>query len=217
MASLDTSWPLLAEVGQTYDAAAALLTALALLGVVGSLIMQAREMHIARMEGHRANHMELLRMAIDDPVYQRAWATSLPEFTQDHIRQHLYINLVMSFWSINFDLGTIFDSELQYQASALFQGEAGRRYWEVARLIRQREARGRQRRFVQIVDDEYRKAIDAGPAAISADAPASTPASGTLVSPDRARLFGIALGAAALIAAGAVTEHLLHNRTSRLR
>ncbi|GAA4586150.1 hypothetical protein GCM10023194_31480 [Planotetraspora phitsanulokensis] len=210
LAEFDVSWPLLANVGQTYDAVAALVTTLALLGVVGSLIMQARDVHVARLEGRRASHRELVRMALDDPVYRRAWAVSIPGADQyDRTRQHMYINLVVSFWGTGLELGTISEEELHYEAMTLFDGEAGRRYWKVARDIRIRTAEGPQRRFVRIMEAAYVEALSAGPPAVPSEDPAS--AATSPVSRDRERLTRVALGAAGavtLVALGAVAGRM---------
>ncbi|MEV4456717.1 DUF6082 family protein [Microbispora sp. NPDC049633] len=50
-------------VGQTYGAASALLSALALTGVSASLALQAKESRAARKDSGRNHHLRLIRMA----------------------------------------------------------------------------------------------------------------------------------------------------------
>ncbi|WP_444950079.1 DUF6082 family protein [Micromonospora ureilytica] len=52
-------WPLLGNVGETYGAASAILAALALIGVVSSLVLQSREAKAAREQAKRALHTDL--------------------------------------------------------------------------------------------------------------------------------------------------------------
>ncbi|WP_371784845.1 DUF6082 family protein [Streptosporangium subroseum] len=216
LARFDASWGLLADVGQTYDAAAALLTALALLGIVGSLIVQVRDVHIARMQAHRESHLELVRMLMDDPVYQRAHGfPDSPPHLKDEVRQRVYNNLWMSFWSISFELGTISEGEVRDATSTIFNGEASRIYWKNARAVRARSAKGRQRRFVRIVDEEYREALAAGPPTIPANDPETilTPSPPLKYTNEKLAAMAIgAVGAAILIAAEMATGQILRRR-----
>lgn len=52
-------WSRLSNIGQTYGAVSAIIAAVALLGVVSSLIVQSREAKIARISAQRAHHVEL--------------------------------------------------------------------------------------------------------------------------------------------------------------
>lgn len=68
------NWVQLSYIGQTYGAASALLTGLALIGVSSSIILQARAVNASREQSSREHHARLVEMALKDPVYQRAWA-----------------------------------------------------------------------------------------------------------------------------------------------
>lgn len=63
----------LGDIGQTYGAASALLTGLALIGVVGSMVFQVRAIRVSQEQVTREQHAHLVEMALMDPVYQRAW------------------------------------------------------------------------------------------------------------------------------------------------
>src|SRR5262245_47188884 len=62
------NWTRLSEIGQTYGAVSALLTALALGGVV-SLLYQARDVKAAREQASRTFHNELLKIEMENPFY----------------------------------------------------------------------------------------------------------------------------------------------------
>jgi hypothetical protein len=60
-------WEQLSYVGQTYGAASALLSALALTGIALSLTLQARELRTARKDSERNHHFRLMEMAMTSP------------------------------------------------------------------------------------------------------------------------------------------------------
>jgi hypothetical protein len=81
-ASVRINWAQLSNIGQTYGAVSALLTAMALLGVVASLFLQARDVKNSREQAWRTFHHELIRMELDDPLYMTAlgapWDVPIP-------------------------------------------------------------------------------------------------------------------------------------------
>jgi hypothetical protein len=62
-------WGKLSNVGQTYGAVSALLAAIAIVGVALSVLLQLRETRFNRLESGRSRHHELLRMAMENPLY----------------------------------------------------------------------------------------------------------------------------------------------------
>jgi uncharacterized protein DUF6082 len=64
-------WNRLADVGQAYGGASALLSAAALCGVGASLLFQRRQMRQELADIDRQQHRELLRLAIDTPSSSR--------------------------------------------------------------------------------------------------------------------------------------------------
>jgi Family of unknown function (DUF6082) len=68
-----TNWERLSYIGQTYGAASALLSALALVGIAVTLVLQARDTKVSREQGQRILHVGLLKMAMDNPLYRRCW------------------------------------------------------------------------------------------------------------------------------------------------
>lgn len=82
-----------------------------------------------------------------------------PSYSHDEHRQHVYVNQIVSFWSMLYKVDELPEDELRQLAAALFRRSPGRRYWHVASPHR-KALRGtrRTREFVGIVDDEYLRA-----------------------------------------------------------
>jgi hypothetical protein len=156
----DAQWQRLSDVGQTYGAASAVLSVLALIGVVVSLMIQARETRVAREQARRALHFELLKMAMDDPFYLRVWGPFAPPDT-DRYREHMYANLIVSHWQMDWEVGTLDEEHLREVAAIFLQGEIGNRFWHDVREMRMKAegSQRRRRRFLQIIDQEYRQAV----------------------------------------------------------
>jgi hypothetical protein len=59
-------WQKLSDAGQTYGAASALLSAVALIGVSASLLVQTRQDKVERIRMVRERHIELIQMILSD-------------------------------------------------------------------------------------------------------------------------------------------------------
>ena len=210
-------WSRLSDIGHTYGAASALLTGLALVGVVGSIIFQVRAIQVSREQAIREQHIHLVEMALADPIYQRAWGGLYDKYdnNSDRYRQHGYINLIVSFWQNHYMLGGFPENVMRNTFAHLFRGEAGRDFWADTRDIRLQESGGRRdRRFCQIMDEEYRKAIAAGPPVIKAEAsPLKSLASQQVMVRDTAVKNGLIL---LIGAAGGIAFKSLLRRQGRL-
>jgi len=158
-------WNRLSNIGQTYGAVSAIIAAVALLGVVSSLIIQSREAKADRVNAQRAHHTELMRMAMDDPKYMECWGPYLTEsFVTE--RQDVYINLIVAQWYTAHEIGELNDVLLRATAAPVFASVPGRRYWEASGAFWRDNYSGRRaRRFYRILDEAYREAIKKPPAA----------------------------------------------------
>jgi hypothetical protein len=129
------SWTELSNIGQTYGAASALLTALALIGVVISMIFQIRAIKVSLSSSIRDQHTHLLEMALADPLYFQAWGHDSRKFGgPEASRQIAYINLIVSFWESSYRLGGMQADSLRGDLAVLFRGEAGRQFWNLAAM-----------------------------------------------------------------------------------
>ncbi|WP_407938842.1 DUF6082 family protein [Micromonospora rubida] len=61
----EIDWFRLADVGQAYGSVSVLVSALALVGIVATSIIQSRQMRIALEYAQREQHALLLRMAME--------------------------------------------------------------------------------------------------------------------------------------------------------
>ncbi|MFI5835011.1 DUF6082 family protein [Micromonospora sp. NPDC051300] len=158
-------WPLLGNVGQAYGAASAILAALALIGVVVSLIVQAREAKAAREQALRALHTDLLKMAIDAPDLLECWGPIEESTDLAWFRRHVYSNLIVTHWQLMWEVDTLSEAHLEVLADQFFKGVSGRRFWAEARGPRMKaETSRRARRFTSVMDRRYQRAVAAGPA-----------------------------------------------------
>lgn len=146
------------DFGQAYGFASALLSAAAFGAISYSIRLQVKESRLTRFEAHRPIHTELMAMAINDPALMAAWDVEACGF--ETLRRRVYLNLNIASWHSKYLGGTTSDEVLQVASDSLFRGEAGRDYWEWARLTWRRECQSRESlRFWQIVDAAYRAAL----------------------------------------------------------
>jgi len=163
LARYRNNWPLLSNIGQTYGAVSALLSSVALGGIVLSLLYQARDSKTAREQTTRSLQLELIKMQMEDPALMTAsgapWGLAIPSASAP-IREFLYIQIWISYLYGSYIIGETSESTLRYVfANELFRSQAGRSYWE-ARSAKQSMS-GKNRRhnhFYRLLDDEYKKA-----------------------------------------------------------
>ncbi|WP_433472784.1 DUF6082 family protein [Spirillospora sp. CA-142024] len=152
-------WERLSFIGQTYGAASALLAAVALVGIVATLIFQARETKIAREEARRIAIAELLKMAMDAPDLDAAWGPVPEGEDRKARRQLMYINMIISEWQMSFETKALPETRLRAISREMFSAHPGRSYWREAREVRMSTSETiRARRFHQILDEEYNRA-----------------------------------------------------------
>jgi uncharacterized protein DUF6082 len=160
-------WMRLSNVGQTYGAISALLTALALGGVVISLLYQASAFKTAREQASRTIHTELMKMEMESPFYMAtiagAWGPKYGFTDYDSLRRNHLIHMWVSYWEGQYMLHDMPDAAVRGVANDLFISVAGRRYWSMSKTFKLKYYKGRRLRFTRMVDEEYKKAIASGP------------------------------------------------------
>jgi Family of unknown function (DUF6082) len=160
---LSKEWAKLSNVGQAYGAVSALISSLALVGVVVSLLFQARAGRTAREQSIRTLQQQLIRMEMEDPALMSAvgapWGLPIPPESAK-IREHLYIHMWTSFWAGNYVVGEMTDPAVRKMARGeLLNSIAGRTYWANIRDNVLSTNEGKYRHFALIVDEEYRKVM----------------------------------------------------------
>ncbi|MFI7337061.1 DUF6082 family protein [Streptomyces sp. NPDC050085] len=157
-------WQKISNIAQAYGAVSALLSGLAVIGVIVSLILQAREGKASRVQTARAAHTDLIKTAIENPDYLECWGGPDPTRSVLLRRQHMYINLVISYWEMSYEIGDLKDDWLAAVSDEVFTGEVGRSFWERYRSARMTTAPSRRlKRFNQIIDDRYQRALATPP------------------------------------------------------
>jgi uncharacterized membrane protein len=155
-----TQWERLSFIGQTYGAASAIVSVLALVGVVLTLGYQARETKRAREETRRQAISDLLKMAMEDPELDECWGPIPSPDDPKSRKQQLYTNMIIAAWEMSYETGATPEHRLRYNAHEMFSGEVGRTFWRNSRENRlSTSANRRERRFHQILDEEYQRAI----------------------------------------------------------
>jgi hypothetical protein len=183
-------WGQLSNEGQAYGGIAAVIGMLAITGVAVSLVLQAREAAVNRTQVDRASYENIVQRSLDDPDLIACWGP-LDRAPREH-KQHIYTNMIVSYWNMMFRIGQVQELELRSLASHMFTGIPGRKYWEVAGPPRRQTSQsGIDHKFVAILDEEYRKAVPVGPPTESLEHVG--PLSRLLK--HRSAIYGIALGA----------------------
>src|SRR5690606_25230931 len=142
-----------------FGAASAVVAAVALTGIVATLIFQVRETKIAREEARRMAIAELLKMAMDDPDLDEAWGPVPAGESRKARRQLMYINMIISEWQMSFETKALPETRPRAIAREMFSAHPGRAYWREARQARLSTSETRRaRRFHRILDEEYNRA-----------------------------------------------------------
>ncbi|MGX1134882.1 hypothetical protein RKD49_007072 [Streptomyces glaucescens] len=162
------NWARLSDVAQVYGAVSVVISTLALIGVVTSLILQARQTQAALEDASWNSHRELIFKAIDHPHLAACWEPPTCATTVQEWSQIAYVNLIVTHWDKAFRLGRITPEQMRMVARKHFTGELARRHWGASggdwiRLAQHSRSR-RTRQFPIIMDGEYRAACQAGPA-----------------------------------------------------
>lgn len=151
-------WAVLSNVGEAYGGFAAVFGMLALAGVAVSLVLQSRDSATTRELAQRTIHSDLMFKALDDSDLRACWGPLLHGDYQ-HDRQHVYSNLIVSFWRSMFEIGNITESQLRALSAHMFADVPGRRYWSIAGPHQgARPTTERDRAFIQVLDQEYARA-----------------------------------------------------------
>jgi SAM-dependent methyltransferase len=161
-------WAAAGNIGQAYGAASAILSALALLGIAGSMALQLREHTANRAQIVRNQQFELLRQIQQDPeLLGPITGHDVARDGADLSRQLLHAAMWINWAKTAYVLNEIPQVALRDEMfPGLFSNEVGQERWRRAREIMESHyPKGRAREFFTIGDEEYEKAIarDAAP------------------------------------------------------
>jgi len=158
-------WSTLSNVGQAYGGVSAILTALALIGVAASLLVQRKQADIARTQAIRAFQLQMLTLCLERPeTYYPLMGHEVTGSIEDARRQIFatyFLNYVHAGYSIDFFDEQSLTSDV---FPRFFNFDAGRTYWETMRpLWVARYFSKKSRRYVEMLDASYDRAVLAGP------------------------------------------------------
>jgi hypothetical protein len=166
IAHFRSDWVQLSNIGQTYGAISAVLSALALGGILASLLYQARDTRIAHEQMSRTFQFDLIKIELEDPSLMAAmgapWGADIPS-DPDSLREFLYVQMWVSYLASSYVTGEASKSTVRQVASfELFRGRAGRAYWSAVGKRQIANSRGRRNDFFRLLDDEYNRALFSG-------------------------------------------------------
>jgi len=151
------TWADLANVGQAFGGAAAVVSALALAGIAGSLVLQWRQTRAEQIFAIRERHFELVRLGIERPeLIQALGARSDP--TQAVI--FAYASLWMGHWASHWDLGVIDEKSLRPILRDFFKSPQIREWWNEYGREWSSFTTAKRLRFVQIINHEWSAAVE---------------------------------------------------------
>ncbi|MEW1843151.1 DUF6082 family protein [Nonomuraea angiospora] len=161
------NWASLADIGDAYGSAVALLTGVSLLVLAVSVAFQARTARISSEATVRMLHVEMMRFVMEDPTLMQVEGAVWDGTAEgaEEMRRWVYANMQLGLFRTFYALKELPTAELRLQMAARFRSRIGREHWEFNRTwFRASERNRHDRRFDAIVEEEYQKAIQAGEA-----------------------------------------------------
>jgi Family of unknown function (DUF6082) len=147
-------WNRLSSIGQTYGAASAVLSVLAIIGVAVTLVLQARDSRALRLQAIRESHTRLLEMVMTDAELNKVWGPSGLSDPFVRQRQNMYANIIISQWEMSYVTRTLTNDHLRLLAAEFLSGTIGREFWALARRARLDTSESKpNRRFHELIDE----------------------------------------------------------------
>ncbi len=154
-------WPRLGNIGQALSVVSALLSGGALVGVVMSIRLQARQTQVMQFQSMRAMRLELLRTAMDNEEYLAVWGYP-PSASTAQLRTRAYMSSVFSYYQVSFGLGAFPEAELRLVLTRAFASKDVRTAWRDIREAYAVEGWPPEfKRFAQIVDETCQQIAEA--------------------------------------------------------
>jgi hypothetical protein len=160
------NWHALSEVGQAYGAVSAVLSGLALCGVVVSLLIQRRQAQTSTQYAIRERHFDLLRLMLDQPDLMYGFAMDPRD---PAARRSVYVNLIIGHMHMTWMLGEAEEIDLRNALREMFRGSTAMDWWSRGGGEWTVDPRPRSRQFLRIIQEEYKKAVMTGPPLVAPD------------------------------------------------
>lgn len=132
-----------------------LISAVALAGVVLSLLLQSRQVRISQLQTARFAQLELMKMGLDHPGMA---AAALGQPDAELYSKQIFFNWHIRYLELAFDIKAVSEETVRAGAAELFEVELVREWWSWNRVYYQRlSASRRVRKFFTIVDSEFQR------------------------------------------------------------
>jgi hypothetical protein len=145
------------HLGMGTDVISLVLSLVALTAAAASLALQARGLFTSRHQGIHSAQLELVRMAVDDPVLYLGYEPT--EEQRIRFKHHGYVNIFVKYFELGFLTGAFGETEVRHQMRELFAGAGPRAAWPAVRTAWRAGATNRRKeRFVDLVEQEFEQA-----------------------------------------------------------
>ena len=167
-------WTRWGNIGQTFESVNTVFSGLAFVALVVTFAIQFQELRMQRIElkmqreamktasdrstdaSLRILHIELIKMAINDPELAKVWPEFEPGLSIERNRQYLYANLIIQNVWLNLQIGRYSNDEARGLLRYMFSNSIMRDYWVASQTIRRRlVADTPEYLFARMVDDLY--------------------------------------------------------------
>jgi hypothetical protein len=172
-------WARWGNVGQTFESVNAVFSGLAFVALVVTFAIQFQELRMQRIElkmqreamkasngelhrsaeaDLRALHVELIKMAIDDPQLAAVWPEIEAGLSTERNRQYMYANLIIQQVWLNLQIGNYSNDEARGMLRHMFSNVLMRNYWVASEESRRWLVAGTpEHLFAKMVDDLSRE------------------------------------------------------------
>ncbi|MFF5078730.1 DUF6082 family protein [Actinoplanes sp. NPDC000266] len=156
----DRDYSAVADVGQAYGGAAAVISCIALFVVVASVAMQFVQLKGMRRDAFMQFNEDLVRLAMENPKYRQCWGARM---SPDGVDEDLfyYCGKVIKSWSWAYEIKKIDETRAREYLEKFFESEVPRLYWQHHGDWHRRG--GSREGFPAFVNDEYFRALASGP------------------------------------------------------
>lgn len=158
-----------ANIGQAFGIASAIMSALALGFVALSLIYQGRQTRDLQAISWRDAHEGLVRMVMDEPELLGPCMIDYDRFDNvEQARQYLFTTLWLAHARVGLRTGFLTETDLRDEiCGGMFHNETGRQLWRLRWDVL--ASRGGVDYFTQVVNEEYDKVMAQVPGANGTD------------------------------------------------
>jgi hypothetical protein len=163
IARVHQNWILLGNVGQAYGGVSALISAIALVGVVGSLLLQARQHSLDRLMQLRNRQAQIYAIVREDP--EMYWPIIGNNYRDaQYIQRRIFRVEYFQYCAARYETGLIPEQSLRNEVfPGYFRYEENRQFWDMVKKDWLESASTkRRRRFITIANEELARAKASG-------------------------------------------------------